>query len=105
GGGGRSGGGVGGGGREVCSPAPAGSSPAPDKLRSFAEAPPPIGPELWKWQLARAGYLMKADLTTRMVIELPELRGVIGRAYAERSEERRVGQEGTAGWRRDHRHT
>ncbi|MFO0726889.1 MAG: glycine--tRNA ligase subunit beta [Myxococcota bacterium] len=43
--------------------------------------------EGFAWELARAGYLMKADLTTLMVFEFPELQGVMGRAYALKSGE------------------
>lgn len=39
------------------------------------------------WKLARAGYLMKADLTTKMVFEFPALQGTMGRAYAEKAGE------------------
>ncbi|MCC7381833.1 MAG: glycine--tRNA ligase subunit beta [Deltaproteobacteria bacterium] len=62
---------------------------APSDLRRLADAKAPKGDaaELFKWQLARAGYLMKADLTTAMVFEFPELQGVMGRAYAERAGE------------------
>lgn len=39
----------------------------------------------------RAAYLAKADLVTNMVYEFPELQGIMGREYAERSgEEQRV---------------
>ena len=34
------------------------------------------------WSLARAGWLMKTDLVTRMVYEFPDLQGVMGHAYA-----------------------
>ncbi len=34
------------------------------------------------WSLARAAYLVKADLTAHMVYEFPELQGVIGAEYA-----------------------
>ncbi len=37
--------------------------------------------------LTRAGWLMKADLTTHMVFEFPELQGVIGAEYARRGGE------------------
>lgn len=43
--------------------------------------------EAFDYLLARAGYLMKADLTTLMVFEFPELQGAMGRAYALRSGE------------------
>ena len=36
----------------------------------------------FSWKLARAGFLAKADLTTLMVYEFPELQGVMGAAYA-----------------------
>lgn len=38
-------------------------------------------------KLARAGWLTKADLTTHMVFEFPELQGVIGAEYARKSGE------------------
>jgi glycyl-tRNA synthetase beta chain len=63
-----------------------GSFVAPSDLRKFGLGPQPSSKEpadLFRWQLARAGYLMKADLTTSMVFEFPELQGVMGRAYAE----------------------
>lgn len=55
-------------------------------LRALAEGPAPEG-DAGSWTLARAGYLMKADLTTAMVFEFPELQGVMGRAYALRAGE------------------
>jgi len=43
-----------------------------------------------KKQAIRAAYLAKADLVTNMVYEFPELQGVMGREYAERSGEERA---------------
>jgi glycyl-tRNA synthetase beta chain len=57
-------------------------------LRALADGPRPAG-DTGGWALARAGYLMKADLTTAMVFEFPELQGVMGRAYADRAGEPR----------------
>jgi glycyl-tRNA synthetase beta chain len=57
-------------------------------LRALADGPRPAG-DAGGWALARAGYLMKADLTTAMVFEFPELQGVMGRAYADRAGEPR----------------
>ena len=39
------------------------------------------------YDLARASFLVKADLTTQMVFEFPELQGVMGRHYALRQGE------------------
>jgi glycyl-tRNA synthetase len=61
-------------------------STAPSNLRAFADAPMPAE-AAWAWKLARAGYLAKADLTTMMVYEFPELQGVIGSEYAKRNGE------------------
>lgn len=55
-------------------------------LRSLAEGLKPES-DAGGWALARAGFLMKADLTTAMVFEFPELQGVMGRAYAQRAGE------------------
>lgn len=56
---------------------------APSDLRKLAEKPASTdAAEVFKHQLARAGWLMKADLTTKMVFEFPELQGAMGRAYA-----------------------
>jgi glycyl-tRNA synthetase beta chain len=44
--------------------------------------PNPQGEEIFKQQVARAASLCKADLTTGMVGEFPELQGVMGRYYA-----------------------
>lgn len=64
------------------------SMTAPADLRALAGLALPEDPsEAFKWKLARAGYLMKADLTTSMVFEFPELQGVMGRAYAEKGGE------------------
>lgn len=41
----------------------------------------------FSWALARAAYLAKADLTTQMVFEFPELQGIIGAEYARRGGE------------------
>lgn len=61
---------------------------APADLRALADGPPPAGDEpRWAWTLARAGYLMKADLSAQMVFEFPELQGVIGAEYAARNGE------------------
>jgi glycyl-tRNA synthetase beta chain len=61
---------------------------APSDLRCLADGPQPSDPaDRWKWMLARAGYLIKADLTTLMVYEFPELQGIIGSEYARRSGE------------------
>ena len=61
---------------------------APSDLRAFAEGPRPE-PEAdrFKYDLARAGYLVKADLNTQMVFEFPELQGIMGRHYAVRQDE------------------
>jgi glycyl-tRNA synthetase beta chain len=56
----------------------------PSDARALAEGPQSAS---FDWTLARAGYLMKADLTTSMVFEFPELQGVMGRSYALRSGE------------------
>lgn len=45
------------------------------------------GPE--KEVVLKASYLAKADLVTNMVYEFPELQGIMGREYAERSGESR----------------
>jgi glycyl-tRNA synthetase beta chain len=45
-----------------------------------------LGPERTAW-LTRAALLCKADLTTRMVAELPQLQGVMGAIYAAHSGE------------------
>jgi glycyl-tRNA synthetase len=70
---------------------------APSDLRKLADVPPPthsrnepaqdLEAERWKWMLARAGFLAKADLTTSMVYEFPELQGIIGAEYARRNGE------------------
>ena len=67
--------------RELGYPAMASGDPF-----ALASAPRPAA-DAGGWALARAGYLMKADLTTAMVFEFPELQGVMGRAYAERAGE------------------
>ncbi len=60
-----------------------GSLMAPGELLEFASGPEPSEPALrFPWALARAAYLSKADLTTQMVYEFPELQGVMGRHYA-----------------------
>lgn len=48
---------------------------------------PLAGFERFAWQLARSALLAKADLTTQMVFEFPELQGVIGAEYARRGGE------------------
>ena len=55
-------------------------------------------------QASRAGLLCKADLTTGMVGEFPELQGVMGRYYAlnERGDERRAEDRSVADAVRDH---
>lgn len=41
-------------------------------------------------QIRRAAYLAKADLVTNMVYEFPELQGLMGREYAERTGEKKA---------------
>jgi glycyl-tRNA synthetase len=61
---------------------------APSELLPLASGPAPEHAEdRFAWSLARATYLSKADLTTQMVFEFPELQGVMGRYYAEDSGE------------------
>jgi glycyl-tRNA synthetase len=56
---------------------------APADLMSYASGPAPgTEPDRFAWSLARTAYLAKADLTTQMVFEFPELQGVMGRHYA-----------------------
>lgn len=64
-----------------------GAARSADGLRGLAEAP--MGPERGSFahHLARTAFLAKADLTTRMVFEFPELQGVMGAAYARRGGE------------------
>lgn len=60
----------------------AGVTTAPSDLRKLADgAMPSDEKDAFAWKLARAGFLAKADLTTRMVYEFPELQGVIGAEY------------------------
>ena len=60
----------------------------PDDLHAFAAGKRPKKvKERFAYDLARAGFLVKADLTTQMVFEFPELQGVMGRHYAERQKE------------------
>lgn len=56
-------------------------------LYGLAQAPAPAGEGRFAWALARAGYLAKADLVTRMVFEFPELQGEMGREYAKKAGE------------------
>ncbi|MBK6683585.1 MAG: glycine--tRNA ligase subunit beta [Deltaproteobacteria bacterium] len=61
---------------------------ATTQLLALAQGPAPSGgPERFAWALARAGYLAKADLVTRMVFEFPELQGEMGREYAKKAGE------------------
>ena len=61
---------------------------APSDQLALASATRPEAPEdRFAYDLARAGYLVKADLTTQMVFEFPELQGVMGRHYALRQGE------------------
>jgi glycyl-tRNA synthetase len=61
----------------------AGVSTAPSDLRKLADgARPEEEADAFAWKLARAGFLAKADLTTKMVYEFPELQGEIGSEYA-----------------------
>jgi glycyl-tRNA synthetase beta chain len=61
---------------------------APSKLYELAQGPAPSGAEArFAWSLARASYLAKTDLMTRMVFEFPELQGQMGQQYAERAGE------------------
>ena len=61
---------------------------APGELMSFASGPMPDAAERrFAWSVARAAFLAKADLTTQMVFEFPELQGVMGRTYAAREGE------------------
>ncbi|MEM6370741.1 MAG: glycine--tRNA ligase subunit beta [Myxococcota bacterium] len=63
---------------------PAGQIVAPGDLLSFASGPAPADEDTrFAWSVARSAYLSKADLTTQMVFEFPELQGVMGRTYAE----------------------
>jgi len=56
---------------------------APADLLSFASGPAPEDEDArFAWGVARAAYLSKADLSTQMVFEFPELQGVMGRTYA-----------------------
>ncbi|MGF1508521.1 MAG: glycine--tRNA ligase subunit beta [Myxococcota bacterium] len=56
---------------------------APADLLTFASGPAPEDAiDRFSWLLSRAVYLSKADLTTQMVFEFPELQGVMGRHYA-----------------------
>jgi glycyl-tRNA synthetase len=56
---------------------------APSELMPFASGPEPDDPEQrFTWALVRSAYLSKADLTTQMVYEFPELQGTMGRHYA-----------------------
>jgi glycyl-tRNA synthetase beta chain len=57
-------------------------APPPDPLAAAVE-----GKDGFAGQLARAGALAKADLTTQMVYEFPELQGVMGAEYARRGGE------------------
>jgi glycyl-tRNA synthetase len=60
----------------------------PDLIELWeADLPEDPGSARLRWILARSGRLMKADLTSRMVFEFPELEGYMGRIYAERSGE------------------
>ena len=62
---------------------PSGPVVAPADLLSFASGPAPEDEDgRFAWSVARAAYLAKADLTTQMVFEFPELQGVMGRTYA-----------------------
>lgn len=63
---------------------PGAPATAPADPLALASGPASEG---FEYLLARAGYLMKADLTTLMVFEFPELQGAMGRAYALRSGE------------------
>ncbi|MEL7368948.1 MAG: glycine--tRNA ligase subunit beta [Myxococcota bacterium] len=61
---------------------------APSDLRKFAEeARPESAERRFVHDLARAGFLAKADLTTQMVFEFPELQGIMGQHYARRQGE------------------
>ncbi len=66
---------------------------APTDLYALASGSPAesLGAEeKFIWQLARSAYLCKADLTTHMVYEFPELQGVMGTEYAQRDGEQPV---------------
>lgn len=56
-------------------------------LRRLAEEPDAGERDSFAHRLARTAFLAKADLTTRMVFEFPELQGVMGAAYAKRGGE------------------
>ncbi len=61
---------------------------APSDLRALAAGVRPESPDdQFTYDLARAGFLVKADLTTQMVFEFPELQGVMGSHYARRQGE------------------
>ncbi len=56
---------------------------APSDQHGLAAGPRPKEAEAqFAYDLARASFLVKADLTTQMVFEFPELQGVMGRHYA-----------------------
>ncbi len=46
-------------------------------------------PDLLKEDLKRAGMLCKCDLVTNMVVEFPELQGIVGREYAKEKGEKK----------------
>ncbi len=58
-----------------------------DEIRALAEKLSPGGAVSFASKLARTAFLAKADLTTRMVFEFPELQGVMGAAYARQAGE------------------
>ena len=61
---------------------------APSDLYGLAAGVrPKAATDRFAYDLARAGFLVKADLTTQMVFEFPELQGVMGRHYALRQDE------------------
>lgn len=54
---------------------------------AWAAEAEPSGDARFSWALARAAFLAKADLTSQMVFEFPELQGIIGAEYAKRGGE------------------
>lgn len=64
-----------------------GDRPGPEALRRLAESPTAQEKGSFAHHLARTAFLAKADLTTHMVFEFPELQGVMGAAYAKKGGE------------------